>query len=70
MWAREKGCPWDEETCRQAEGYGKLDVPKRAHENSCPHEDDEHSSEAEASDNDVEEGSELSNLNVRITRES
>ena len=30
------GCPWDEETCREAAGNGHLECLKYARENGCP----------------------------------
>jgi hypothetical protein len=35
-WARENGCPWDEETCSAAAEGGHLEVLKWARENGCP----------------------------------
>jgi len=35
-WARENGCPWDEETCAYAAKGGHLEVLKWARENGCP----------------------------------
>jgi len=35
-YARENGCPWDENTCEKAAIYGRLDCLKYAHENGCP----------------------------------
>ena len=35
-YAREHGCPWDEETCRLAALNGQLECLKYAHENGCP----------------------------------
>jgi hypothetical protein len=35
-WARENGCPWDEQTCAHAAEGGHLEVLKWARENGCP----------------------------------
>ena len=35
-YARENGCPWDEQTPANAAYSGHLDVLKYAHENGCP----------------------------------
>jgi hypothetical protein len=35
-WARENGCPWDENTCAWAAERDHLEVLKWAHENGCP----------------------------------
>jgi hypothetical protein len=35
-WARNKGCPWDEQTCARAAAGGHLDVLMWARENDCP----------------------------------
>ena len=35
-WARENGCPWDENTCAYAALGGHLEVMKWARENGCP----------------------------------
>ena len=35
-WAREHGCPWDEETCGYAVMRGHFEVLKWARENGCP----------------------------------
>ena len=35
-WARENGCPWDEETCWKAAERGHLEVLQWARENGCP----------------------------------
>jgi hypothetical protein len=35
-YARENGCPWDEDTCCGAACGGHLDCLKYAHENGCP----------------------------------
>ena len=35
-WARENGCPWDEDTCANAAKGGHLEVLKWARENDCP----------------------------------
>jgi len=35
-WARENGCPWDEDTCAGAAEGGHLEVLKWARENGCP----------------------------------
>ena len=35
-WARENGCPWDEDTCVYAAENGHLEVLKWARENGCP----------------------------------
>jgi len=40
MWAREHGCPWDEDTCALAAAGGYLNVLKWMREHHCPwHED-------------------------------
>ena len=39
-YAREKGCPWNEETCRLAAKGGHLECLKYAHENGCPWNDE------------------------------
>ena len=36
QWAREHGCPWDENTCQFAASGGHLDVLKWAPEHGCP----------------------------------
>ena len=36
QWARENGCPWDEETCSEAASGGHLETLKWARENGCP----------------------------------
>ena len=35
-WARENGCPWNEDTCANAAENGYLEVLKWARENGCP----------------------------------
>ena len=35
-WARENGCPWDEDTCLWAVKGGHLETLKWARENGCP----------------------------------
>ena len=35
-YARENGCPWDENTCTAAALHGYLECLKYAHENGCP----------------------------------
>ena len=35
-WARDNGCPWDEDTCAFAAEAGQLDALKWARENGCP----------------------------------
>ena len=35
-YAHEKGCPWDEDTCRYAAEEHHLEVLKYARENGCP----------------------------------
>jgi hypothetical protein len=35
-WARENGCPWDEETCADAAEGGHLETLKWAREHGCP----------------------------------
>jgi hypothetical protein len=35
-WARENGCPWDEDTCAGAAECGHLEVLKWARTNGCP----------------------------------
>jgi hypothetical protein len=35
-WARENGCPWDEQTCSSAATGGHLEVLKWARANGCP----------------------------------
>ena len=34
-WARENGCPWDQDTCASRRG-GHLEVLKWARANDCP----------------------------------
>jgi hypothetical protein len=34
-WARDNGCPWDEETCSSAAMAGELEVLKWARDNGC-----------------------------------
>ena len=34
-YAHERGCPWDEWTCRQAAEHGHFDVLKYLRENGC-----------------------------------
>ena len=36
QWARENGCPWNEETCAHAAMKGHLEVLKWAREHHCP----------------------------------
>jgi hypothetical protein len=36
QWAREEGCPWDEEICREAAGSGHLEVLQWARKQGCP----------------------------------
>jgi hypothetical protein len=36
QWARENGCPWDEETCTGAAKSGHLEVLQWARLNGCP----------------------------------
>ena len=40
MWARENGCPWDEDTCENAAEFGLLEVLKWARANGCPWDED------------------------------
>ena len=35
-WARDRGCPWDEETCASAAEGGHLDVLRWARAKGCP----------------------------------
>ena len=35
-WARENGCPWNEETCEYAAKHSHLETLKWARENGCP----------------------------------
>jgi hypothetical protein len=35
-WARENGCPWNEDTCAYAAKGGHLEVLKWARANGCP----------------------------------
>ena len=35
-WARENGCPWNEEICNCAAFNGNLEMLKWARQNSCP----------------------------------
>jgi hypothetical protein len=35
-WARENGCPWDEQTCYSAASGGHIEVLRWARENGCP----------------------------------
>ena len=35
-WARENGCPWNEDICRNAAEHGQLSCLQYAHENGCP----------------------------------
>ena len=51
-WARENGCPLDEETCEIAAKAGHLDVLRWARENGCPW--DEETSEIAAEKGYVE----------------
>jgi hypothetical protein len=39
-WARENGCPWDEDTCSFAAEKGHLEVLQWAHANGCPWDED------------------------------
>ena len=36
QWARENGCPWDEDTCSGAAHNGHLEVLRWARANGCP----------------------------------
>jgi hypothetical protein len=36
QWLREKGCPWDEETCSSAAYSGNLEILTWARDNGCP----------------------------------
>jgi hypothetical protein len=36
QWARENGCPWDEETCYWAAHGGHLEVLQWVRANGCP----------------------------------
>ncbi len=36
QWAKEYGCPWDEDTCRMAAEGGHIEVLQWARENGCP----------------------------------
>ncbi len=36
QWAREHGCPWDEDTCRMAAAGGHIEMLQWARENGCP----------------------------------
>jgi hypothetical protein len=36
VWAREIGCPWDEDVCARAAEAGNLEVLKWAREHDCP----------------------------------
>ena len=36
QWARQNGCPWDEETCEAAATGGHLEVLRWARQNGCP----------------------------------
>ena len=36
QWAREQGCPWDEETCAGAASGGHLKVLQWLREQGCP----------------------------------
>ena len=36
QWARQNGCPWDEDTCAQAAEGGHLEVLQWARQNGCP----------------------------------
>lgn len=38
-YARENGCPWNEETCSNAARNGHIDCLVHARENSCPWEE-------------------------------
>ena len=35
-WARQNGCPWNEETCWEAAGQGHLEMLQWARANGCP----------------------------------
>ena len=35
-WARENGCPWDENTCAFAKAYNHVDIVRWVTENGCP----------------------------------
>jgi hypothetical protein len=39
-WARENGCPWNEQTCAYAAEGGHLEMLKWARENGCPWDED------------------------------
>ena len=36
QWARQNGCPWDEDTCASAAEGGHLEVLQWARQNGCP----------------------------------
>ena len=46
-WLRERGCPWDEETCYEANMRGHFDVYDWALENGCPTKESDESDESE-----------------------
>ena len=36
QWALQNGCPWDENTCKEAASGGHMGVLQWAHGNGCP----------------------------------